>query len=65
MIIQHQVAQMVKKLPAMLEIQFDPWAGKIPWARKWQPTSVLFPGKLRGQRSLVGYSSWGHTIRHG
>ena len=21
---------------------FDPWVGKIPWRRKWQPTPVLF-----------------------
>ena len=34
--------------------------GKIPWRRKWQPTPVLLPGKFYGQRSLVGYSSWGH-----
>ena len=27
--------------------------------RKWQPTSVLLPGKSHGQRSLVGYSPWG------
>ena len=26
----------------------------------WQPTPVSLPGKLHGQRSLVGYSSWGH-----
>ena len=39
---------------------FNPWVGKIPWRRKWQPTStVLLPGKSRGQRSLVGYRSWG------
>ena len=25
---------------------FDPWVGKIPWRRKWQPTPVFFPGKL-------------------
>ena len=24
-----------------------------------QPTSILLPGKFHGQRSLVGYSSWG------
>ena len=24
---------------------FDLWAGKIPWRRKWQPTSVSLPGK--------------------
>ena len=38
---------------------FDPWVGKIPWRRKWQPILVLAPGKSHGQRSLVGYSPWG------
>ena len=38
---------------------FDPWVGKIPWRRKWQPAPVFFPGKLRGQRSLQGYGPWG------
>ena len=38
---------------------FDPWVGKIPWRRKWQPTPVL-PGNFHGQRSLVEYSAWGH-----
>ena len=23
---------------------FDPWVGKIPWRRAWQPTPVFFPG---------------------
>ena len=23
---------------------FDPWVGKIPWRRKWQPTPVFLPG---------------------
>ena len=35
---------------------FDPWVGKIPWIRKWQPTPVLLPGESHGRRSLVGYS---------
>ena len=39
--------------------RFDPWVGKTPWRRKWQPTPVFFPGELRGQRSLVGYSPRG------
>ena len=39
---------------------FDPWVKKIPWRRKWQPISVFSPGKFHGQRSLVGYSPWGH-----
>ena len=37
-----------------------PRFGKILWRRKWQPTPVLLPGKSHGQRSLVGYSPWGH-----
>ena len=39
---------------------FDPWVGKIPWRREWQPTSVILPEKLHGERSLEGYSPWGH-----
>ena len=39
---------------------FDPWVGKIPWNRKWQPTLVFLPGKSHEQRSLVGYSPWDH-----
>ena len=38
---------------------FNPWVGKIPWRREWQPSPVLLPGKSHGQRSLVGYSPWG------
>ena len=34
---------------------FDPWVGKIPWSRKWQPTPVFVPGESHGQRSLAGY----------
>ena len=40
--------------------RFDPWVRKSPWKRKWQPTLVFVPGKVRGQRSLGGYSPWGH-----
>ena len=41
--------------------KFDLWVGKIPWRRAWQPTPVLLPGESHGQRSLWGYSPWGHT----
>ena len=33
---------------------------KIPWRRAWQPTPVFLPGEFHGQRSLAGYSPWGH-----
>ena len=39
---------------------FGPWAGKIPWRRKWQSTLVFLPGESHGQRSLAGCSPWGH-----
>ena len=41
---------------------FDPWVGKIPWRRAWQPTPVFLPGESHGQRSLVGYSPWGRRV---
>ena len=37
----------------------NPWVGKIPWRRKWQPTPGFLPGKSHGLRSLVGYCPWG------
>ena len=40
--------------------ELDPWVGKIPWRREWQPTPVFVPGKFYGQRSLVDYGPWGH-----
>ena len=43
---------------------FDPWVGKIPWRRKWQPTLLFLPEKSHGQRSLEGYSPWGCKVRH-
>ena len=43
---------------------FNPWVGKIPWRRAWQPTSVFLPGDTHGLRSLVGYSPWGCKVGH-
>ena len=53
-----QVALVVKNLPAnagrLKGHRFNPWVGKIPWRRAWQPTPVFLPGKSHGQRSLAG-----------
>ena len=38
----------------------DPWVGKIPWRRNWQPTPMFLAGEFHEQRSLAGYSPWGH-----
>ena len=54
------VAQTVKHLPTMPETRVRSLVRKILLRRKWQPTPVLLPGKSHGQRSLVGYSLWGH-----
>ena len=40
--------------------RFDPWVGKIPWRRAWQPTPVFLPGESHGKGILTGYSLWGH-----
>ena len=40
-------------------LRFQPWVGKIPWRREWQPTPVFLPGESHGQRSLVRYCSQG------
>ena len=38
-----------KELPAKTEDikrrVLDPWVGKIPWKRAWQPTQVFLPGE--------------------
>ena len=44
---------------------FNPWVGKIPLRKEWQPTAVSLPGESHGQRSLVGYNPQGsQRVRH-
>ena len=53
------MAQQVKNSPAIQKhrkLRFNPWVGKIPQKRKWQPTPVFLPEKSHVQKSLVGYS---------
>ena len=42
---------------------FDPWVGKIPWRRAWQPTPAFLPGESHGQRSLELQSIGSQKIR--
>ena len=37
----------------------NPYVGKIPCRKGWQPTLVSLPGELHGQRSLAGYHPLG------
>ena len=52
------VAQMVKHLPAIQETQVWFLGCEDPLEKEMQSTPVLFSGKFRGRRSLVGYSAW-------
>ena len=40
--------------------RFHAWVREIPWRRKWKPIAVFLLGESHRQRSLVGYSPWGH-----
>ena len=43
---------------------FNPWVGKIPWSRKWQPAPIFLPRKFHGQRSLASlWSKWSQRVR--
>ena len=39
--------------------RFDPWDGKIPWRREWQPTAVFLPGDFHGR------GAWWATVHGG
>ena len=51
---------MVENLPdtegEVREMGFIPGSGRSPGVGKWQHAPVFLPGKLHGQRSLMGYS---------
>ena len=57
------MAQQVSNRPAIqetqeMQVQSLDW--KDPLEKEWQPTPVFLPDKSHGQRSLAGYSPWGH-----
>ena len=37
------VAQMVKNLLQCRRPGFNPWVGKMPWKKAWQPIPVILP----------------------
>ena len=43
--------------------ELDPWVGKIPWRRAWQPTSVFLPGESHGQEPGGLLSVGSHRVR--
>ena len=55
------MAQLVKNLPAMQEIWFNSWFGKIPWKRDRLTTPVFlgFPGGSAGKESACNVGDLG------
>ena len=53
-------AQTVKNLPALQETQVWSLDREDPLEKGMATTPVFFLGKSHGQRSLAGYSPWGH-----
>ena len=54
------VAQMVKNPPAMRETWVQSLGRKDPLEKEMAPAPIFLPGELHRQRSLAGYSPWGH-----
>ena len=42
-------------------LKFDPYVRKIPWEENGSPIPVFLSVEFLGQRSLAGYSIWGHN----
>ena len=51
---------MVKNLPAMWETRVQSLGREDPLEKKMVTHSSILAWKFHGQRSLMGYSSWGH-----
>ena len=51
---------LVKNLPAKQEFQFQSLDWEEPLEEGVATHSIILPGESHGQRSLVGYSPWGH-----
>ena len=60
----HKGGSIVKNLPAKVGGTGDSGlilgSGRSRGGGKWKPTPVFLSGKFHGQRSLTGYSPWGH-----
>ena len=57
------IAQLVKNLPVMQEIQVHFLGWEDPLGRKWQPAPVFLTGGSGGQRTLAGCSPRGRKSR--
>ena len=51
---------MINNTPTMQNPEFDPWVGEILGGGHGNPLQYYCLENPYGQRSLAGYSSWGH-----
>ena len=52
---------MVKNPPVNAgDVGLNPGSRRFPCRREWQLTPAFLRRKSHGQKSLVGYSPWGH-----
>ena len=54
------MTQMVKNLPAIQKMQVQSLGQEDPLENVRLPISVFLPGESHRERSLDGYSPWGH-----
>ena len=54
------MALTVKNLSAVRETWVQSLGQEDPLEKEMAAHSILLPGESRGQRTLVGYSPWGH-----
>ena len=54
-----QVAQWVKSLPAIQEMQVQTLGHEDPWRKAWQPTPVFLPGESPWTEEPGGLQSMG------
>ena len=53
-----ELAKDMGLIPVSGRCGFNPWVGKIPWRRPWQPTPVFLPGESQGWWSMMGCHLW-------
>ena len=54
------MAQMAKNPSTMKETLIQSLGQGDPLEKEWLLTPVFLPGEFHGQKSLAGYSPWGH-----
>ena len=63
------VKKSARQFRRLKRLGFNPWVGKIPWRRAWQPTVVFLPGEFPLTEEPGGLQSMGsrrvrHTLSH-